>query len=373
MRDKMSISFDKEKVIALLKEQGIESDKIDFSSYAADQPIETFLYNNYGITIKGLREQVDDAKAALEKAKLEENKLLKAQSEKLIEEIKTEKAKEIASIKSFKVFRNYIETVIKSKDIHFLVGLGSGGLGKSYCTISTLKELNIDYSYLNAKCTPLSLFEFLYRNNGKILVFDDIIGILDNEISISILMSALWSATDKRIVNYQTTAKIFTDRALPDFFEFTGKIILLTNHLNVRNKYLAALQDRGYFWEFDFSYQDKIAIMKEIVKVDHPVLTLEQRKEVLSYLVKNSSPATKNFSFRTLLKAYNLFAYNKNWRELVRSILIDDEATLFVWKAISEKIKEAWKEFVERGFGCKATYYNIAKKLSKSLSGDGYQ
>ena len=223
-----------------------------------------------------------------------------------------------------------------------------------------MKQLDVDYAYLNSKTTPLALYEFLYKNKDKLILFDDVIGLLDSEISVSILLSALWSATSQRIIQYNTTAKVFEEKGLPAAFEFTGKIILLTNHMNFKNKFLRALQDRGYFFEFNFSYDEKIAIMREIIQVDHKLESIK-REEVLEFMISNSCPATKNFSFRTLLKAFNLRLYNENWQELVKSILVEDERILFVWKSMG--IKGAWKAFMEEGYGSRATYFNIKKSL----------
>lgn len=339
--------------------------EIDWASYSPDIPIKEWLYNEYGISLTDIREQVSYVQAQDEKIRLEEQKKVKEEEQKVIEAFKKEKAKKI-TIPAFEVFRSYLKTVLESKDIHFLIGIGDGGLGKSFCTINSLKEFTDfnNVAYLNSKTTPLALYQFLYKHKDKVILFDDIIGLLDNDVSVGILMSALWSATKQRIIHYETTAKVFYKLNLPSSFEFMGKIIILTNHLNLKSKYISALQDRGFFWEFNFGYKDKIEIMREIVKVQHEELDKEQRQEVFAFVIAESNPTTKNFSFRALIKAYNLYRYNPNtWKELVKSILKQDDAIAFVWDLMSKKIENAWQVFVDEGYGSRATFFRIKRKL----------
>lgn len=361
-------SFNRDRAVKLLKEQGYNDPEheIDWDSYSDDIPLNEWLLNEYGIVLKGLKEHIEEIKAIQEQQKQEENKRIKEEENKLLEELKKEKAKKIIDITSFNVWREYLKAMVQSEDIHFLVGLGGGGLGKSYTTINALKKMDVDYSYLNSKVTPLALYKFLYSNKDKVILFDDILGLMDNEIIISILLSALWSATNKRIIHYETTAKVFEDLALPSSFEFTGKIIVLTNQFNLKNKYLNALKDRGFFWEFVFSYAEKIKVMKEIIRLNHDGLSFEDRQKILTFLIDNSSPATKDFSFRVLVKAYSLFKYNNDkWQQLVKSLLKDDERFSFVWAAQKNNTANASCIFENSGYGSRRTYFNILKKVKQ--------
>jgi hypothetical protein len=368
--ERMVYTFNKRKAIKLLKDNNIEPDTIDLESYPGDIEFSQWVFNEYGIVLKGLKERHEDSKAAQEMAKEKEAIRLEQEKQELIKSMKEENLKGMIAIPKLSIVSNLIKSTIKSEDINFCVISGSGGIGKSFTAISTLKELKTDYEILKGKTTPLMLYNFLYKNNGKTLLFDDLMGVLDSDISVSILLSALWSTNSHRIVQYKTTSKLFTELELPDTFNFTGKIILLTNEELIKNKTLLALKDRGFFYELSFNYDEKIQFMKEMVKIEHSKLSKEMRAEVMTALEENSNPATDNFSFRTLLKAYTFRYSIENWRDMIKTILPKDDALNFVWQTIklNMSVKDSVIEFINMGMGSRAKFFRLKKQLGITVS-----
>ena len=170
----MSYTFNKKKVLRILKEQGIESDQIDWDSYSSDQPIEEFLLNNYGIVLKGLKEHYEDTKAAQEMAKDHERQQLEQEKTALLDKINSETIKSVVHIPKLKILQNFIKSTVESEKIHFFLCSGSAGIGKSYSSVAALKNLNVDYSILKGKITPLQLYAFLYENRNKTLLFESV-------------------------------------------------------------------------------------------------------------------------------------------------------------------------------------------------------
>ena len=126
-----------------LKELGIQDPiyEIDWASYSTKQDIsmKDWLKNEYGISLTNIKEQVEYVKAQQEKQSYELKKELITEERKILEKFKKEKGIQI-NIQAFDVFKKYLNTVINS-NIHFLIGMGEGGLGKSFCAINSLKEL----------------------------------------------------------------------------------------------------------------------------------------------------------------------------------------------------------------------------------------
>lgn len=365
-------NYDKKKIIKLLKANNIEHDTIDFASYSQDIPIEEWLFNEYGIIVKSLKEKIEDSKAALELQAIQEKEQLEKETEELKSRITAEEVKHVIRIEKLNIIRNLITSTIQSSDIHFCLVTGSGGLGKSYTALSTLQaaglKSEVDYFELKSKTTPLSLYAFLYQHKDKVILLDDVMGIFDNEISLSILLSALWSSTKIRTVQYRTTSKVFEELGLTESFEFSGKIILLTNNVNFTNQFMAALRDRSFFYNLEFTYEEKLQFMGKLIEIEHEKLNFGQRKEVLNAIISLSSPATESFSFRTLLKAYSLRQFCEEWKEMLKVILPVDAAMLFVWQCIKDKISDGWKGFILEGFGSRATFFRMKKILMASVS-----
>lgn len=319
---------------------------------------------------KSLKEQADNAAAAQEMQQAQQRKQIEEQEKNTLEELQKIPALPIAEFKTFSEWRSYIIALKNSPDIHFLLGLGEKGLGKSFTTINTIKNLDFEYVYRNSKITPLMLYKFLFDNReGKLIIFDDNLNMLHNEVSLGMLLAALWSSEGRRVIRYESTSKLFTDLAIPNKFFFDSKVILLTNDINLKNKELSALQDRGFNYEFNFSYGEKVAVMREIIKIPN-FLEYEKKKEILTYIEQKSNPAIDNFSFRLLLKAYSLYEYcSGTWKNLLDNLLKIDEAMNFVYCSIKNKddVKTSINNFMLQGLGSRPTFFRLKKKLLSSI------
>lgn len=257
---------------------------------------------------------------------------------------------------------NLIEVLAKSS-ISGLIVVSNGGYGKSYKVLKKLGEMKRDWSYFSVFSTPLELYHTLYENNGKIIVLDDVEGLLNNEKIMSILKSALWGATGTRILNYKSTSDLLK---APKQFEFTGKLIILTNKIG-NDINLKALVSRVLFCDLKFTYDEILTLMNEIAEKDYEGISLIERKEVLHYIKENSSICTTDFNLRVLIKAFEVRkAMPSKWKEIVKNMLQEDESMRIVREInLSHKgsVKEQIEEFSRRtGLG-RRTYFTYKKRL----------
>ena len=105
---------------------------------------------------------------------------------------------------------------------------GGPGTGKSFEVEDELKRGKFgDKHYLIIKgyVTPPALFQLLYDNQSRVLVFDDSDSVLDDEDSLNTLKGAL-DTTEERIISWNTAG---LDKAYPRQFEYKGRIIFITN------------------------------------------------------------------------------------------------------------------------------------------------
>ena len=296
-----SLTYDenKAKILELIGTLAKQQDKIE-----ADKKV-----NKKSIK-EEKREQERVLIQEIQKAELHTQK----EFEKSLEKIKFESSEVLD--RAFYTTKKIVETLIKSKNINGLIIKGESGLGKSYTCLKVFNDMKIkreDYDILSSYCTPLELYNFLYKNReGKILLLDDIMKIFENELSIGILLSALWGE-GTRVVNYHTTSAKLT---IPKSFIFNSKIIWCLNKLP---RGLENIKSRCYFYTLEFDYKEKIMLLYELAKIRKIPL------EVVDFIYENSDEMTPNLDFRLLLKVYDIKQNNDDWEKIASALLNKNE------------------------------------------------
>jgi len=266
----------------------------------------------------------------------------------------------------------YIEMVC-GKLSNFCVIHSEGGLGKTYSSQVILKGKNIDYAYLNSFTSPLELYNFLYDNaEGKVILIDDTEGIWDNKSIISILKNAT-ELSGNRVISWNSTTSKLEGRN--NTCPFNSGIILLTNQLPnaEKNPHIQALLSRSFLAKLNFTYEEKLDIIKEVSKTEYKDLKEEQRKEVFDFIKENTSPATRNLSIRTLIKMYHFYLFDKtNWKELAGSMLFKgiSEKRKLVYELVrsGKTIKQQIAEYTQDSGFSRMDYFRIKKELFKTSS-----
>jgi hypothetical protein len=113
-----------------------------------------------------------------------------------------------------------------------LIVVGQPGLGKTHEVIQTLQTLglepNHDYFYVKGYTSPRGLYETLYANNGRLTVFDDCDGALNDGVSVELLKGAL-DSHHVRTISWLIAAKGRGN--LPKSFQFEGRVIFVSNRV----------------------------------------------------------------------------------------------------------------------------------------------
>jgi len=236
---------------------------------------------------------------------------------------------------------------IKNDDLNIVTLFGSPGVGKTFTTLKTLREKEINYKYINSYATPLSFYKLLYENREKeVIIFDDLMG-ASNPIVLSMLKSACWISDNERIVSYHSTSSKLEKNELPSSFEFKAKVILIFNKPIPGYE---PITNRGITINFNFNFEDKIKIFEE-VKEDADI-----EGDVLSYVKTNCNDATNNLSIRTLVILSKLHKSKQDFKLFAKEILtVDEDKELLVNMSAQE-----WSD--ETGMH-KRTYYKKKKKM----------
>jgi hypothetical protein len=265
-------------------------------------------------------------------------------------------------------FRDYeynLEVLLNSSERHFLIGYGKAGTGKTARTLAFLNKKNLemgkDWVLINGHLTPLEFYHILYEHRNRIIVFDDILNMFENDIICGLLLSATYSPNNVRMVSYNTTSEKLK---VPSSFSFEGKIIVLCNDLPKDiNK---ALLSRALQYIFIFSYEDMIKFM---------YLVGEQKgyPKVVVDFIRDNTTFYHNLNIRVLENIANYHRFcGQEWERLAINELDKncnkDLALVYTLLERYGKVQDACKEFIEMSGRSRATFFRLKKKIENVMS-----
>ena len=199
-----------------------------------------------------------------------------------------------------------------------LVITGQGGLGKTHSVTKTIENNELtEYQFIFFKgySTARGLYNALYDNNGKLIVFDDCDSILEDKVAINILKSAL-DSYDKRTLTWM--AKMSKNDEYPQQFDFTGRIIFISN--KSKNSIDQAILSRSLTVDLTMSSDEKIERMSFVLDRILPEYEIEVKQEALEFLSENKT--NDNINFRTLIMISKIRkAFSDNWKEMATYML----------------------------------------------------
>lgn len=349
----------------LLSEQGIDTSTVDLQ--AEIDPSLHFdenwkvLKDKFGIkTDADLDKEIEKYEQIIRERRARQFREMYEQS---LEQVR-EQGKAVADY--YANMREFVRAVVES-DQNSLIVFSRAGLGKSYQILSVLKEMGLergkDYALLNSYTTALDLYHFLYQHRDKIVVLDDVEGIVQDRRALSILRATTWSVGDKRMVNYHsTTSKL----EAPKQFEFEGTVIMTLNR-KADIPEMEALISRSIFYQLEIPYEELVGGLLPTIGEN---LRGKDGVKVAEYIGEKTDPSS-NIDIRTLMKAINLYDYAENdgvdWKPLVDELLDYDEELQLVWELMQsgKSVSEQVKEFRQKTGRSRRTYYRRKKQLKK--------
>lgn len=240
---------------------------------------------------------------------------------------------------------------------NLLIAKGVPGMGKTHNILKFMKEKNIDYAYIKTYSTPLKFYEILYKNRHKgVIIFDDLSNLGDDKI-LGMLKSACWGADEgDREVNYYTTSKVFDKLNIPNSFKMSASIVLVFNGALPN---LEPIISRGVNIDFDFTYADKLAIFKGL-EGEGAI-----NSEIVEYVNKSCSEATKNLSIRSLVILSEIKEKGFKWDIFADEILKADKEIELLLSLISKfpKLKTACDKWMEQTGKSRSTFMRALRNI----------
>lgn len=221
---------------------------------------------------------------------------------------------------------------------------GRGGIGKTQTVEDELhaagKTDGQGFFKVTGSASTAGIYRILFQNRKEILLFDDSDGALADQDSRNLFKAA---SDTKRVrkISWQKGGKTYVDPddydwenegeqdELPRSFEFTGKIIFISNLPLNKLDPDGALRTRGFVINIDPFDYELIEFMKKIapkmpLEVDY-TLSDKDREEVVDILAKRTTPTSKLINIRMLVRGLNVRAgveksggSDEEWKKFVQ-------------------------------------------------------
>lgn len=228
----------------------------------------------------------------------------------------------------FAFIENVVDMVVSGESKSVIIS-GSGGLGKTYTVMARLEAAELDdvdnpdadggdYVVIKGYTTPKALYRLLYVNRDRIVVFDDTDSVWDNPTSVSLLKAALDSYETRRLA-WLSEIRGNEEDDLPQSFEFTGKIIFVSN-LSLTELDQAVLS-RSLYVDVSMTAPEKVERIRAIAGAIRTDMKPEHKAEALELLAEHAE-SIGDLNIRTYLKILEVRHVGaKNWRELAEYII----------------------------------------------------
>jgi hypothetical protein len=213
---------------------------------------------------------------------------------------------------------------------------GPPGVGKTHSVEGYLsKHCQTRYKVIKGHMTVFSLYGqlFLMKDQGNVLVLDDVDSAFSKIEGLNILKAAL-DTTASRTISWQSASSLVGACGLPQQFTFSGSVILITNegrgHFNKKlTNHYEALRDRTYHLKIASDsaesklHQINFMILRRNLLADFR-LTNELIIDILDYINENYQKF-EDLSLRTAIKAADLAKiYGSEWKDMAKGGLQND-------------------------------------------------
>ena len=193
-----------------------------------------------------------------------------------------------------------------------LVITGGAGLGKTYLVKKTLTDMGLEEAkqlvHFKGRATAAGLFVTLYENSDKIIVLDDCDSVFKDMDAVNMLKAAL-DSYDTRKLSYISTKPLkdaYGD-PVPRHFEFTGKIIFISNIS--QSKLDDAIKSRSFVSDISMNTKQmfqRIDDLKDQIETKIPNEVKDTALEIMKGLEKKYDGVEINL--RSFIKACRICA-----------------------------------------------------------------
>lgn len=199
-----------------------------------------------------------------------------------------------------------------------LIVTGEGGLGKTYSIMKAVSDCELwesEYVVIKGYSTARGLYNTLFDNRDRIIIFDDCDSILEDRVALNILKGAL-DSYETRTISWQS--RMTRGDEYPNQFNFSGGVIFISN--KNMDTIDGAILSRSLTVDLSMTCDEKIQRMSHILPEILPKYPIESKRLALNFLDVNKS--NLNLNLRSLVITTKLIAHNPdNWQDLANYML----------------------------------------------------
>jgi hypothetical protein len=204
---------------------------------------------------------------------------------------------------------------------------GGPGLGKTHIVKSVLEDMGLRESYefvhFKGRATAAGLFVTLYENSDRIIVLDDCDSVFRDDDAVNILKGAL-DSYDTRKISYITSKPLKDEfgEPLPRHFEFTGRIIFISN-ISMENLD-EAIRSRSFVADVDLTIDQLFQRMEQLIGKFETCIPMAAKTRALSIMKElHSEFEGVEINLRSFIKASRICAMGfEDAREMIAEQII---------------------------------------------------
>ena len=244
---------------------------------------------------------------------------------------------------------------------HFglLILVGAGGLAKSRSVRAALGQA----CWIEGNATPFGMYLKLYRHRDRFVVIDDVDALYADRSGVR-LLKCLCQTEEEKSVAWHSDARSLERQGIPREFTTRSRVAIIANDWKTLNRNVAALQDRGHVLLFQ----------PDAAEVHRKAGTWFDDEEIYAWFAANLH-RVREPSMRHYVRARELKAAGMDWTDVLAAESENPRARLaaeLLSSAAHASTAERARAFVERGGGCRATFFNYRRQLNgKRRSGNG--
>lgn len=240
----------------------------------------------------------------------------------------------------FNVLSILVDGVV-SRSIKSMIISGAPGIGKTFVVDKKLLKAKESgeiskFSMMTGSCTPIGLYIQLWnhKDDGDVLVLDDIDSIFGDQESLNLLKGALDTGRERQI-SWLGASKFLQNEGIDNTFEFNGTVIFISNcnfdkmisQDRKLSPHYAALVSRCVY--LDLGIHSKREILIRINQVVENTTLMQNlrvsetnKQEILDWMNDNMS-VLRNVSIRTIIQLASFIRTSPmNWKTLAKVTLI---------------------------------------------------
>ncbi len=235
--------------------------------------------------------------------------------------------------------------------MNLVILVGSQGLAKSRTVRSALGE---SACWIEGNATAFGMYVELYRNRDRLVVIDDVDSLYADRNGVR-LLKCLCQTEPQKTIGWHSATKSLEKAGIPREFQTASRVIIICNEWKTSNPNVAALEDRGHV----------LAFVPTPEEVHRKVTEWFPDEEILKWFAKNLHRLPL-LSLRMYLRAEELKRAGIDWT-CVATLAPENERHRMVQELHGDQTyrtqESRVREFVERGVGCRATYFNHLRCL----------